>query len=171
MQFFVVSKWKYGFKMAYRSSSHSKPILNIKMKINGAWSYFTYWTVGASFENICDGQKSFRLFYKIFFLSFFFSFFFIFSYQYIVEKVLFWKSNFRNGDFDGFTLFWDALIQEITFLASSMYIRMCVCVCVPAVSVIQKQITVETSNSIYYIGIICRYNLKLFMKIGQKLCV
>ena len=50
---------------------------------------------------------------------------------------------------------------------------MCVCLCVrvSVISITQKQITAETSNLVFNIIIKYRCNLKLFMKIGQKLCV
>ena len=62
---------------------------------------------------------------------------------------------------------WGLLDPKITFLAFSL----CVCVCVSVISITQKQITAETSNFVFYICITYRCYLKLFMKIGQKLCV
>ena len=44
-------------------------------------------------------------------------------------------------------------------------------VCVSVISITQKQITAETSNLVFYICIMRRCYLKLFMKIAQKLCV
>ena len=44
------------------------------------------------------------------------------------------------------------------------------CVCVSVISITQKQITAESSNLAFYICVIGRCYLKLFMKIGQKLC-
>ena len=55
-----------------------------------------------------------------------------------------------------------------------MCVSLCVCVCVSECfffSITQKQTTAETSNLLFYICIIYRCYLKLFMKIGQKLCV
>ena len=45
------------------------------------------------------------------------------------------------------------------------------CVCVTFISITQKQNTAETSNLVFYISIMYRCYLKLFIKIGQKLCV
>ena len=47
----------------------------------------------------------------------------------------------------------------------------CPCVCVSVISLTQKQITAEASNFLFYIYIMYRCYLKLFIKIGQKLCV
>ena len=44
------------------------------------------------------------------------------------------------------------------------------CVCLSVISITQKQITAESSNLTFYVSIICRCYLKLFIKIGQKLC-
>ena len=45
------------------------------------------------------------------------------------------------------------------------------CVCASVISITQKQKTAETSNLMFYICIIHTPYLKLFIKIGQKLCV
>ena len=42
--------------------------------------------------------------------------------------------------------------------------------CMTVISINQKQITAETSNLIFYILIICRCYLKVFMKIELTLC-
>ena len=44
-------------------------------------------------------------------------------------------------------------------------------VCVPNISITQKQFTAEISNLVFYICITSKCYLKLFMKIGPKLCV
>ena len=44
-------------------------------------------------------------------------------------------------------------------------------VCVSLISIIQKQNTAETWKLVFYICIMYRCYLKLFIKIGQKLCV
>ena len=75
-----------------------------------------------------------------------------FSYPYVVEKALFWGYNFQNGDFDGFYTFRGSLNPKITFLA----VDPCVCKYVCINSVIQKQITAETSNLVFYICNKCR---------------
>ena len=54
---------------------------------------------------------------------------------------------------------------------SSWSVCMYVYVSVSVISLTQKQITAETSNLIFYIFVIYRCCLKLFMKIGQKHCV
>ena len=58
---------------------------------------------------------------------------------------------------------WGPLNPKNTFLVLGL--------CVSVISINQKQITAETSNLVFYICIIYRCYLKLFMKIGQKLCV
>ena len=47
----------------------------------------------------------------------------------------------------------------------------CTSVRVSVISIIQKQITAETSNLVFYFCIKNRCFLELFVKIGQKLCV
>ena len=67
--------------------------------------------------------------------------------------------------------------SEITFLTAdlslslSLSLYVCVSVCVSVISITQKQITAETSNLVFYICIIYRCCLKLFIKTEQKLCV
>ena len=53
---------------------------------------------------------------------------------------------------------------------SVWFMYMCVSVCVSVISITQKQITRESSNLAFYICIIRKCYLKLFIKIGQKLC-
>ena len=43
----------------------------------------------------------------------------------------------------------------------------CVCVCVSLISISNKQNTTETPNLAFYIYLMYRCDLKLFMKIGQ----
>ena len=43
-------------------------------------------------------------------------------------------------------------------------------VCVTVISITQKQITVETSNLIFYICITYRCYLRIFIKMGPKFC-
>ena len=50
-------------------------------------------------------------------------------------------------------------------------VYVCACMCVYVISISQKQIAAESSNLVFYICIICKCDLKLFIKIGQKLCV
>ena len=45
------------------------------------------------------------------------------------------------------------------------------CVCVSVIGIFQKQITAESSSLVFYICVIYRWYLKLFIKVGQKLCV
>ena len=45
------------------------------------------------------------------------------------------------------------------------------CVFVPVNSITQKQVIAETSNMAFYICAIGRCYLRLFIKIGQKVCV
>ena len=54
---------------------------------------------------------------------------------------------------------------KITFRAFGLRVYVCV------ISITQKEITAESSNLAFYICVIGRCYLKLFMKIGQKLCV
>ena len=67
-------------------------------------------------------------------------------------------SNFRNGDFDGFTCLEVPRIRKTHFQQ-----MVCVYVCVSVISITQKQITAETSNLVFYICIIYRCYLKLFI--------
>ena len=50
----------------------------------------------------------------------------------------------------------------------SVWSYVCVSVCVSVISISQKQMTADSSNLAFYICIIGRYCLKLFIKIGQK---
>ena len=47
----------------------------------------------------------------------------------------------------------------------------CVCLCVSVISITHKQITAESSDLAFYFCVIGRCYFKLFIKIGQKLCV
>ena len=47
----------------------------------------------------------------------------------------------------------------------------CLCICVSVIGITQKQITAESSNLAFYICVIGRCYLKLFIKTGKKLCV
>ena len=59
------------------------------------------------------------------------------------ESIVF-GSNFRNGDFDGFTCF------EVPWIQKSFSV-FGLCVCVSVISITQKQITAETPNLVLYI--------------------
>ena len=93
----------------------------------------------------------------------------------MVKKVLFLGQIFEMETF------MDLHIMKIpkseNHIFSDWSVRMCVCVCacvcvcVSVISQIQKQIIAKTSNLVFYICIMYRYLLKLFMMIGQKLCV
>ena len=76
-------------------------------------------------------------------------------------------SNFRNGDFDGFTWFFES--KNLIFSGRSL----CVCICarVPVINIKSKQIVTETPNLVFYFCIMCRCFLKLFMKIERIVCV
>ena len=87
-----------------------------------------------------------------------------------LEKILFWVSNFWNRDFDGFTRFVVPWIRKSHF-KRLICMHVYVCVCVSVISITQKQITAETSKSVFYICIMYRCYLKILTKIGQKLCV
>ena len=52
-----------------------------------------------------------------------------------------------------------------------IYSDLCVCMCLTVINITQKQITAETLNSVFNICIIFRCYLKVFMKIGQIVCV
>ena len=52
-----------------------------------------------------------------------------------------------------------------------MCVCLCVCVCVSVISINQKQTTAESSYLTFYICVVGRCYLKLFIKIEQKLCV
>ena len=81
------------------------------------------------------------------------------------ESIVF-GSSFRNGHLDELTRF------EVPWIRKSHFQRLvCVCVCVSVISISQKQIAAEYSNLVFYICIMYRRYLMLFMKIGQKLCV
>ena len=94
-------------------------------------------------------------------------FFFIFSYLYL-EKISFWRK-FSKLRFWWIYTFWGLLSPKTTFLAFSMCVS--VSLCLSVISITQKQIKAETSNLVFNISIIYRCYLKLFIKIGQKLCV
>ena len=51
-----------------------------------------------------------------------------------------------------------------------MCVCVCLCVCVSVINLTQKQIIAESSNLAFYIWVIGRCYLKLFIKIGQKFC-
>ena len=70
------------------------------------------------------------------------------------------RSTFWNGDFDRFRMFWGPLNPKVTVLAVTSTV----------INITQKQLTAETSNLVFYICIIRRCYLKLFMKIRLKLC-
>ena len=81
-------------------------------------------------------------------------------YPYVAKKVLFFGQRF----------WWiyksrGPLNQKITFLVVGLF------VCESVISITQKQTIAETSYLILYIFIIWRSYLKLFMKIGQIICV
>ena len=59
--------------------------------------------------------------------------------------------------------FWGPLNPKITFLVFGL------CLCL--IGIIQKHISAEISNLVFYICIMYRCYLKFFIKIGQKLCV
>ena len=61
--------------------------------------------------------------------------------------------------------------ENHSFSVWSVYLSVCVCVCVPVINITQKQIAAESSNLAFNICVIGRCYLKLFVKIGQKLCV
>ena len=92
-----------------------------------------------------------------------FLFFFYFFLPMHGRKSIVLKLNFRTVDFDGFLRFEIHESENHIFSGWSLF------VCV--ISISQKLITVETSNWIFYIYIIRRCYLKLFMKLWQKLCV
>ena len=62
---------------------------------------------------------------------------------------------------------WSLCLYVSVSLSESVSVSMCVTV----INMAQKQIATETTNSIFSICIMCRWYLKFFMKIGQKLCV
>ena len=84
----------------------------------------------------------------------------------MVGKILFFCSNFHNGDFDAFTCYEDSESKKSPF---QWFV--CVHVCVPFISITQKQVTAKTQNLVFYICIICMCYLKIFIKIGQTVCV
>ena len=84
------------------------------------------------------------------FRIFFFVFFFYFLLPISRESIVF-GSNFKNGDFDGFTRYEDSLIQKSHF---QHLVWVYVCVCVSVISITQKQITAESSNLVFYICVI-----------------
>ena len=69
--------------------------------------------------------------------------------------------------------FWSPLNPKIPFLADDL----CACVflfmsfCLSVISITQKEIIVVVPNLVFYIYIVCRCYLKLFMKIGQTICI
>ena len=66
-------------------------------------------------------------------------------------------------------------LHVLRYLESENHIfsvcSVCMCVRVSLISITQKQIAAETSNLVFYICIRHKCDLKLFIKIGQKLCV
>ena len=52
-----------------------------------------------------------------------------------------------------------------------VYVSMWVYFCVPVISINQTQIIAGTPNLVVYVRIICSCYLKLFMKIGQIVCI
>ena len=78
------------------------------------------------------------------------------------SKVVF-GSNFRNGDF------YEFIRLEVPWIRKSHFERLALYLSV--ICIIQLQMTAETSNLLFYIGILWRCHLKLFRKIGQNHCV
>ena len=81
-----------------------------------------------------------------------------------IESVVYW-SNLEMEILMYFYMFKGPLNPKITFLTLGL------CACVSVISITQKQIAAEPSNLAFYICVICRCDLKLFVKIEQKLCV
>ena len=90
----------------------------------------------------------------------------------IVKKVLFLDQTFEMENLADLhvTRFFEAK----KFIFSVWFVCMCIRLCVwlyAYCNITQKQITTETSILVFYICIMYRCYLKLFIKIGQKLCV
>ena len=127
-------------------------------------------------------KKIFFFLFPFFIHSFFFFFFFFFDDYFIIFSELFFifflpmyareKIVFRKI-FSKFRIwfiytFWGLRNPNITFLMISLY---GICVCVFFICITQKLIVAETLNLVFYICIIYRCYLKLFMNIGQMICV
>ena len=82
----------------------------------------------------------------------------------MVGKVLFWCQFFEK---EIYTL-WGTLNPKNHILSIRF---VCICVNVAVISITQKQITANTPNMVFYVSIMYRCYLKLFIKIEQKLCV
>ena len=85
----------------------------------------------------------------------------------VVEKVLFWGPIFEMKILKDLLAMRSPESENKIFNVWSV----CVRVCLSVISITQKQITAETSNLVFYICIMYRCYLKLFVKIGQNLCV
>ena len=72
----------------------------------------------------------------------------------------------------GNQIFEQEILMDLHILRSPEYENhiLAVLVCVYLLSESQKQIRVETLNLVFYICIMFRYYLNLFIKIGQKVC-
>ena len=68
-------------------------------------------------------------------------------------------------DFDAFTHF------EVNEFENHIFNGWSVCASDSVISITPKQIIAKTPNLVFYICIISRCYLKLYIKIGQKLCV
>ena len=91
---------------------------------------------------------------KIFFLFFSFTVF----YPYIVEKVFFFCQTFKIAILMDFHLLRSREYENRVFSNYS--------VCVPLISITQKQIIAETRNLVIYICMKCGCHRKRFMKMG-----
>ena len=95
------------------------------------------------------------------------AFFFTSSYPTNDRGSIVLRSNFRNGYLMNlYVMRFPEFENHIFNLFACVYVRLCI-----YISITRKQITEETSNLIFYTCIICRYYLKLFIKIEQKLFV
>ena len=83
----------------------------------------------------------------------------------MVEKVLFLGQIFEME------VLMDLHVLRFSEFENHIFSSWPVCVISSVISITQKEITAETSNLVFNICITYRCNLKLFIKIGQELCV
>ena len=88
---------------------------------------------------------------------------FTFPFQRMVEKVFFFQSNFRSGDFDGFTQFDSSCIQKSFCIIFQLLIYVCVCVCVYYQ---HNSITTSRRNSKF--GIVRLYHMQVLLRVFME---
>ena len=110
----------------------------------------------------------FRLIITFFKICLFFFIIIIFSYLCMVEKALFLGQIFEME------ILMDLHVTRTRESKNHIFsfgVCICMCVRVSVINIIKKQITAKTSNLVIYICFMYRCYLKLFIKIGRKLCV